>query len=771
MSSGITLSAGVRQNLLSLQQTASLMSTTQNRLATGKKVNSALDNPSNFFTSSSLSDRAGDLNSLLDSIGQATKTLDAASNGISSLTKLVQSAKSSAQQARQAAGAVETFSSVTSSSNVFTGAEAESVATTTGTSANLEATAIALTSKAITETLGTATGTADISGGPGGAGAAGTVQFTVTDSGGAAKTFNVVLAGTEASFAATQAVFDATTSGTAGDTLDKYVTITDDGSDHMVLTAKTADVDFSISAAGSGSSAATLTAIGLTAGAQNSSSLLDQLGGSNGSLNASGKTMVLSGTNADGTNFTSATMTFGHGVDQLSTLDEFRTAVAGLNNPGFSASVSGASGALTGTLTIDKTAGSKSSVTVGGTVTTLTSASTTMETSAGALFKTANSAPTLLNRDATLTSGGALNFEVNGKSYSVGIGASDRIDDVMAKLSTSALGAKLDVTKVTDASNHDHLKIDAKDASVDFTIVANKTSAALGLTTNASTNSVNNSTSLLDIMDTKFGGSAGSGVAKGKTLTIAANGGIAQTITLGTEKNQVQTIAEFNTKLSEIGNATASISDAGALSIGVDSGSSATSLEIGGTAAAKLGLTAGKQEGAVTSTTASTTRTNYQNDFNNVLGQIDALAKDASYNGINLLNGDDLKVTFNENGSSSLTIKGVKFDANNLGLNQLKGTQFQDNDQIDTLLSNIDTALSTLRTQGSKFGSNLQTVQTRQEFTTTMVNTLQTGSDALVLADSNEEGANMLALQTRQQLSTTALSMANQSNQAVLRLF
>jgi hypothetical protein len=100
--SNIVLSAGVRQNLLSLQNTADLMASTQNRLATGKKVNSALDNPGSFFTSQSLQNRASDLNDLLDSIGQAQKTLDAADQGISSLTKLVQSAKSIAKQARQA---------------------------------------------------------------------------------------------------------------------------------------------------------------------------------------------------------------------------------------------------------------------------------------------------------------------------------------------------------------------------------------------------------------------------------------------------------------------------------------------------------------------------------------------------------------------------------------------------------------------------------------------------------------------------------------------
>src|SRR6476646_2149027 len=103
MSSNITLSAGVRQNLLSLQSTASLMAQTQNRLATGKKINSALDNPISYFTSQSLSNRASDLSSLLDSIGNATQTLQAANNGLTSLTKLVQSAQAIAKQAQQSA--------------------------------------------------------------------------------------------------------------------------------------------------------------------------------------------------------------------------------------------------------------------------------------------------------------------------------------------------------------------------------------------------------------------------------------------------------------------------------------------------------------------------------------------------------------------------------------------------------------------------------------------------------------------------------------------
>src|SRR4051812_9437637 len=99
MASNITLSAATRQNLLSLQDTASLLSTTQNRLSTGKKVNSALDNPTNFFTSQSLTARSSDLSNLLDGISNGVQTIQAANQGITSITKLVDSAKSTANQA------------------------------------------------------------------------------------------------------------------------------------------------------------------------------------------------------------------------------------------------------------------------------------------------------------------------------------------------------------------------------------------------------------------------------------------------------------------------------------------------------------------------------------------------------------------------------------------------------------------------------------------------------------------------------------------------
>ena len=111
--SNITLSAGVRQNLLSLQQTSAQELITQNDLATGKKVNSALDNPSSYFTSQSLDNRASDLGTLLDQIGQAVQTLNAANDGITSLTSLVQSAKSIATQAQEATKGTVNYTNIT----------------------------------------------------------------------------------------------------------------------------------------------------------------------------------------------------------------------------------------------------------------------------------------------------------------------------------------------------------------------------------------------------------------------------------------------------------------------------------------------------------------------------------------------------------------------------------------------------------------------------------------------------------------------------------
>jgi len=159
--------------------------------------------------------------------------------------------------------------------------------------------------------------------------------------------------------------------------------------------------------------------------------------------------------------------------------------------------------------------------------------------------------------------------------------------------------------------------------------------------------------------------------------------------------------------------------------------------------------------------------------FDAIRTQIDQLAGDAGFNGINLLdsgNSSNLTVTLNEGGTSSVTVNAVDFSATGLTVGASAGS-WATSGNISAASTDLTNALTTLRSQSQAFGSNLSTVQIRQDFTKAMINTLQAGADSLTLADSNEEGANLLALQTRQQLSTTALSLASQASQAVLRLF
>jgi flagellin-like hook-associated protein FlgL len=419
--SDITLSKAVRSNLLNLQSTAAAMSKTQERLATGLKVNSALDNPTNYFTASSLNARASDLGQLLDSVSNAVQTVDAADNGISAITKLVQSAQSTARQALQ------------DKSNASTTSVAGG--TVTGS-----------TSKDETEALTLDT---DV-----GLGAADTVTFTATNDANVAQSFTYTVG--------------------AGDTVKDLVD----------------------------------------------------------AANASGVVSASVGTD------------------------------------------------------------------------------------------------------------GKLSFS-------------------------------------TDGSKSIDVKVSAVSATATDPNVADAALTALGLTSTGTTD----------------------GAADGDTDTATVH---------------------------------ADAAGAG----------------------------------------ASTVRADLASQFNDILGQIDKLAEDSGYNGVNLLGGtnESLKLTFNEDGSSSITIKGVDSSSAGLGISTVSG-DFSSDDDIQTSLDQLSDALGSLRTQSSRFGSNLSVIQTRQDFTKSMINTLQTGAANLTLADTNEEAANLLALQTRQQLSSTALSLASQADQQVLRLF
>ena len=155
-------------------------------------------------------------------------------------------------------------------------------------------------------------------------------------------------------------------------------------------------------------------------------------------------------------------------------------------------------------------------------------------------------------------------------------------------------------------------------------------------------------------------------------------------------------------------------------------------------------------------------RTSLVNQYNSIITQITTTAQDSSFNGINLLNGDNLKLTFNETGKSTLNIQGVTFDAAGLGLASLaSGTDFLDNASANSALTLLGAASTALRTEASALGSNLSIVQIRQDFSKNLINVLQTGASNLTLADTNEEAANSQALSTRQSIAVSALALAN----------
>jgi flagellin-like hook-associated protein FlgL len=190
-------------------------------------------------------------------------------------------------------------------------------------------------------------------------------------------------------------------------------------------------------------------------------------------------------------------------------------------------------------------------------------------------------------------------------------------------------------------------------------------------------------------------------------------------------------------------------------------------VDIQGTTTATVGTVVA----AVADPASQTIRAGLLKQYNDIVTQISNTAQDASFNGINLLNGDNLKLTFNETGQSSLSIQGVTFNAAGLGLSALTaGTDFLDNASANSVLAKLSSTSSTLRTEASALGSNLSVVQIRQDFNKNLINVLQTGSSNLTLADTNEEAANSQALSTRQSIAVSALALANQSQQSVLQL-
>jgi flagellin-like hook-associated protein FlgL len=239
------------------------------------------------------------------------------------------------------------------------------------------------------------------------------------------------------------------------------------------------------------------------------------------------------------------------------------------------------------------------------------------------------------------------------------------------------------------------------------------------------------------------------------TATITSTGNV----TVGQIINAVNGTAglKINAELSANGNLQLEATGANAITIG----GTATAGEL-----AQFGLTSGTTAAG----TVNATRSSLATQYNQLLAQIDQLASDSGFNGVNLLAGQSLQVVFNVSRTSSLVLQGVTFNSAGLGISQA-ANNFQTNTSLANAASQLTASLTTLQNQAASFGTNLSVIQIRQSFTSATINTLQTGASNLTIADNNQEGANLLALQTRQSLAETALSLAAQSQNSVLRLF
>lgn len=639
----IALTSSMRSNLLSLKNTQDLLDKTQDRLSTGYKVNSAMDNPSSYFTAQSLNSRADDLSTLLDSIGQAISTLEVADEGITTLQEFVEQAKSIANSARDTA-------------NVASKAVSENV------------------------TFNSATAKTDL----------------LTD----------MVANAAAGDNFTIRLGDATTmegtSNVSADQTLEQIGIDEDGVIEMIVGDKT--YEFTFTAAASGITDAT---VDETTGVTKQS--------------------------------------FGIGT----TLEDFMSEVVyTVGRKVLNAEVK--EGKLTfntldnSSLVIRSTAGFDSGK---------TATAATIATATTAKFAKGD------NTNNTSVTGASIDITVNGQVQKVDISEfiDPRTGALVAGADTGATTLKAVVEKINSTLGSEGIVAQVNGTTLEIYNSNNTGTKPTVAVTNGVLSGGDDATAIT------ANAAVTEGAAKISTnfnKVFGFDEGYTVTITEG------MTVEQFRQAVDGLEGISADFDSKGHMVISGEQGDDMV-LADSGDGNFIRSLLGGN---VVSATNGSNERAKYAEQFDGVLDQIDQLVQDTSYKGINLLNGDDLTVVFNESRTSTLELKGVTFNSTGLGFTASEA-EWKDNANIDKSLDQITKATSLLRAQASEFGQNLSTVQIREDFTENMINNLQTGADKLTLADMNEEAANMLALQTRQQLGVNSLSMASQAAQSVLQLF
>lgn len=585
MSSDVVLTSALRSNLLSLQNTQSLIDKTQLRLATGLKVNSALDNPGNFFTAQTLDNRASDLSRLLDGIGQSLRTIEAADQGTAALSSLVEQADAIVSSARDELAASEGVARVTSTLDLSDVDQLSDL----GDGTQIDGTEI--------------------------------FSFITTDDDGERIVQQITLnaGGTIENFAA-----DITNAFADDENGEIFAFVNDQG--NLVIESQ------------------------------------------------GGRTFAVEVTDAAGT------ADFAAELDLLGLGDQFalqdRTVAA--------------NGAFV-TNQIQAT-----TVVGGNTVSTIS-----LYEGTGDLVESGDLIDTGVLGDV-----GGRYFDADGNVVMDGVSSLDVTIDIDGLAAPEAITGATTFQELVDLINTN------TNVNTDVRASFNDETGQLSLT--ALTDDVRNVTFTATTIDDGI----------------------------------------FDIGLGDpTGNLDPSIN---------------ATVEDRAETDSTLDIEAGPQDYVISFNSSTQELDRLASEYNAIRSQIDGLVEDASYRGINLLQGDDLTTFFNEDNSNRITTEGEDFTAAGLALNE---ANFRSSSNIETTAGEVRNAQSRIRAFGSALANDLAIIQTRQDFTENLINTLEAGADDLTVADSNEEGANLLALQTRQQLGVTSLSLASQSQQAVLRLF
>jgi len=668
MTDGITLTASIRSNLLSLNNASALLATTSERLSTGKKVNGALDNPSSFFTARGLTNRATDLSSRKDGLGQAISLLQATDKSINSITSLIEQAKATAQSAEEASSAG--VSAVSSAKGNFVGVD-ETLITTIKTEASAAMSSANTAHQASISVDGANNTTNAASNMTQFTGiiltAGDTITYSVNDVYGNADTFVLTGTTTVANLMVGLNTLDGITATTSDSS--KSIDLVAAGGTQFKVT-DTAGVAY-VAAAG----VSTTNAAGTTAAL----------------LTAANATFSFAG---DGTDLAAAAfgMTNADVTDQSITVNgnvRFLAAAAGKTINEYVASLTATDPALTATYDTDTRK-------VG-----FTAANGTQ-----LIFSNTDT-----NNELALTQSATTTSVVNLAKYS--------FDDATAIASTDLLTSAFVGTAINDTLQ---FGVTGGNVGVAYTITATSTIANLVSAIEASDSSLtaafNTTTEKIDIT-----------AADGTAVTVTSGG----------------STAAF---------AAVAFTTAQTTAVTLTSGTAVTFGAAG--SAAEVG--------------------SLNTDFSSILAQIDKLISDATYKGNNLLKGSNSSVVkFNEDGSSSITVKGLDIGVtSNTSLSFTKdasGYDFTTVGDITQALTDTAAAITQLRSISATFGADMGVIQTRETFTSELVNVLESGAGKLVNANLEEESANMLALQTRQALGIQALSISNQSNQSILSLF